>query len=114
MPTSSEPRLSPGHVVVRTGMLRVVAICAGLSRWVLLARPQILCCALQDSPHFRNEARKQAATEQKVARMKQQAAQLSPAELSTREKCVSRGWHLWLVFVNFLVPAEAALYPGLS
>ena len=44
-------------------------------------------CVLQDSPHFRNEARKQAATEQKVSRMKQQAAQMSPAELATRERC---------------------------
>lgn len=44
---------------------------------------------MQDSPHFKNEARKQVATEQKIVRMKQQAAQLSPAELSTREKFVT-------------------------
>ena len=48
---------------------------------------QCLRCLLQDSPHFKNEARKQAATEQKIVRMKQQAAQLSSAELATREKC---------------------------
>lgn len=41
----------------------------------------------QDSPHFKNEARKQAATEERIQRLKQQAAALSPAELAAHSKC---------------------------
>ena len=67
--------------------------------------PMCARCALQDSPHFKNEARKFAATEQKIVRMKHQAAQLSSAELATREKCALSQKYLW--FGNCTSPPAA-------
>ena len=45
-------------------------------------------CPAQNSAHFKNEQRKQAQTEQRIARMRARAARLSPAELAGFTKCV--------------------------
>jgi hypothetical protein len=44
----------------------------------------VLC--LQNSAHFANEQRKQAQTDARIARLKAQAAQLTPAQLAAYQK----------------------------
>ncbi len=39
----------------------------------------------KDSPHFQNEARKQAQVDAKVLSLKQQAARVSPAKMTHHE-----------------------------
>jgi hypothetical protein len=42
--------------------------------------------AVQNSAHFANEQRKQAQTDARIARLKAQAAQLTPAQLAAHQK----------------------------
>jgi hypothetical protein len=50
--------------------------------------------AAQNSAHFKNEQRKQAATEERITRMREQARHLSPAELAGHTKCAPGPSHL--------------------
>jgi hypothetical protein len=42
---------------------------------------------VQNSAHFRNEQRKQAQTEERIARLQRQAAALSPGQLAGHQRC---------------------------
>ncbi len=44
--------------------------------------PKAGCTSLQDSAHFKNEQRKQAQVDAKIAKLKQQASELTQAELA--------------------------------
>ena len=45
-----------------------------------------LSVAVQNSAHFANEQRKQAQTDARIARLKAQAAQLTPAQLAAYQR----------------------------
>lgn len=51
--------------------------------------PALSSCCMQDSAHFANEQRKQAQTDARIARLKAQAAQLSPAQLAAYQRWVN-------------------------
>lgn len=59
-----------------------------LSSGVLVAHAAAnkLLCIPQDSAHFKNEQRKQAQIDAKIAQLKAKAAAFSPAELAGYEK----------------------------
>ena len=48
------------------------------------------CPLLQDSAHFKNEQRKQAQGEAKIAKLKQQASQLTQAELAALDNSLQQ------------------------
>ncbi len=45
-------------------------------------------CHHEDSAHFKNEQRKQAQTEERIARLKKQAAGLTQGQLAGHQRCV--------------------------
>ena len=47
--------------------------------------PERRHCA-QDSAHFKNEQRKQAQTDERIKRLQEKAAALSPAELAAHQR----------------------------
>ena len=47
---------------------------------------QLTVLILQDSPHFKNEQRKQAQTEQRIQKLKTKAKALLPAEMAASTK----------------------------
>ena len=45
-----------------------------------------LCTCMQDSAHFKNEQRKQAQVDHKIAQLQAQAAALLPSHLSSHQQ----------------------------
>lgn len=47
------------------------------------------CACRQDSAHFKNEQRKQASVDERISRLKENAAKLSKMDLDAHERWVS-------------------------
>ena len=66
--------------------------CYALSHACSCTWPQVVYDMSKDSAHFKNEQRKQAQVEEKVAAMRAKAARITAAELAAHQRCVGLGF----------------------